>query len=179
MFKIALLAFYSGDGGNGGLLDVAPGLMIWTTVTFILLLLVLKKLAWKPIINSLNERENFIKDSLEKAEKARADAEVLLEENRKNLARAEEDAQKVITQGREYSEKLKAQALEESKAEAKKMIEDATLNIDRKTQEAFSKLKDQIVDIAVDASEKIIRENLDKEKQKNIVDKYIDDLQKN
>ena len=179
MFNIAFMAFYSGDGGNGGLLDVVPGLMIWTVVTFVFLLLILKKLAWKPILTSLSEREEFIKDSLEKAEKARSEAEVLLEENKKNLAKAEEEAQKVITQGREYSEKLKAQALEESKAEAKKMIEDATLEIERKNQEAFSKLKDQIVDIAVGASEKIIRENLDKDKQKNIVDKYIDDLQKN
>lgn len=176
--KIAFVAFAS-SGEVGGPLDVNPGLIIWTVVTFVILLFLLKKVAWGPILKSLNERETFIKDSLEKAENAQKEAEKLLEENNANLAKAEEEAQKVIAQGREYSEKLKEQMLEESKAEAKKMIEDAKAEIDSKNKEAFNLLKEQVADIAIQASEKILRENLDSEKQKKIVQKYIDDLSKN
>ena len=102
MFSELLFAVIVSEGSSGGLLDVNPGLMIWTVVTFILLLFILKKVAWKPILNSLNERETFIKDSLDKAEKARIEAEKMFEENKANLEKAEEEAQKVIDQGKEY-----------------------------------------------------------------------------
>ncbi len=177
--NLAFLAFSGGGESSGGLLDVNPGLIIWTVITFVILLVLLKKMAWGPILNSLNEREAFIKDSLDKADQARIDAEKLLEENKANLAKAEEEAQKIIQQGREYSEKLKVQLLEESKAEAKKMIAEATSEIERKNQEAFNNLKDQVADIAVSAAEKIIRTNLDKEKQTKLVDEYLNDLNKN
>ena len=92
---LAFLVFSGGEGG-GTLLDINPGAIFWTTVTFLLLLFVLKKLAWKPILNSLNERENNIRDSIQKAESAQKEAEKLLEENRTNLAKAEEEAQKIM-----------------------------------------------------------------------------------
>ncbi len=173
----AVLAFASGEAG--GPLDVNPGLIIWTTVTFVILLFLLKKFAWKPILNSLGERESFIKNSLEKAEKAQVEAEELLKQNQANLAKAEEEAQKVINQGRDYAEKLKSQLLDESKKEAKKMIDDASAEIQQKNKEAFNSLKAEIAGIAVDAAEKIIRENLDANKQKQLVEKYIQDISKN
>jgi F-type H+-transporting ATPase subunit b len=175
----AILAFSGGGSENGGLLSVSGGLMIWTAVTFLVLLFVLTKLAWKPILNSLGEREKFIKDSLENAEKAQKEAERLMEENNERLAKSEEEAQKIIAQGREYADKLKNQILEESKSNAKKMIEDASSEIERKNQEAFTNLKEQVVDIAIQAAEKIIREDLDKEKQSKLVNKYLEDLSKN
>jgi F-type H+-transporting ATPase subunit b len=173
----ALLAFAGGEAG--GPLDVNPGLIIWTTITFVILLFLLKKFAWKPILTSLNDRESFIKNSLEKAENAQKEAEELLKQNQANLAKAEEEAQKVINQGREYAETLKNQILDESKREAKKMIEDATAEIQQKNLEAFNNLKAEIADIAVNAAEKIIRENLDADKQKKLVEKYIQDISKN
>jgi len=167
------------DEGNGGLLDVNPGLMFWSLITFIILMYVLTKFAWKPILNFLSERENLIKESLEKAEIAKKEAEKLIEANKANLDKAEEEAQKIIAQSREYAEKLKSQMLQESNAEAKKRIDEAKIEIERKNQEAFNQMKDQIASIAVEAAEKIIRENLDGAKQKKLVNKYLDDLSKN
>ena len=95
------------------------------------------------------------------------------------MAKAEEEAQKVINQGREYAETLKSQILEESKKEAKKMIEDASAEIEQKNKEAFNNLKSEIADIAVNSAEKILRENLDAEKQKKLIEKYIQDISKN
>jgi F-type H+-transporting ATPase subunit b len=176
-FLSSLMLLYSGEGG-GSLLDVNPGLIFWTAVTFIILLLILKKMAWTPILTSLSERENFIKDSVERAETAKKEAEELLEENRKNLAKAEEEAQKVIAQGREYAENLKSQIIEESKLEAKKLVDNASVEIERKNVEAFNSLKGEIAVIAIEAAEKILRSNLDKEKQEKVVNDFIDDLSK-
>ncbi|KUO60836.1 ATP F0F1 synthase subunit B [bacterium BRH_c32] len=175
---VAIIALSGGEAG-GSPLDVNPGLILWTIITFILLMVILKKAAWKPILNSLSERELFIKDSLEKAEKARLDAEKLIQDNKSAMVKAEQEAQLLIEQTREYSEKLKSQMLDESKAQSAKMIDDAKAEIERKNQEAFVKLKNQVAEIAVDAAEKIIRSNLDKEKQVGIVNKYLDELQKN
>lgn len=173
-----VLALASG-GESGGPLDVNPGVILWTVVTFIFLLLILKKIAWKPILNSLNERESFIKESLEKAEAAKKEAEKLILDNKLSMQKAEEEAKKIIDQSREYAEKLKSQILDESKSQAKKMIEDAANEIERKNAEAFSKLKEQVADIAIQSAEKILRENLDKDKQIKLVKKYLDDLSKN
>lgn len=178
---LALSSLYTlafSGGSQGGLLDVNPGLIFWTVITFLCLLFVLTKLAWKPMLNSLKQREDFIKDSLDKAETAQKEAEKLAEENRANLEKAEEEAQKVIAQGREYAEKLKNQLIDESKSQAKKIIDDASVEIERRNAEAFSKLKDEIAVIAVEAAEKIILENLDAEKQKKIINKFIEDLAK-
>ena len=177
--NLLILAFFNEAEKAGSPLDVNPGVIIWTLVTFLFLLFVLVKIAWKPILKSLNEREKLIKDSLENAENARKDAERMIAENKANMQKAEEEGQKLIEQSREYAEKLKNQILDESKVQAKKMIDDAAVEIQRKNADAFNKLKDQVADIAVQAAGKIIKENLDKDKQVNLVNKFIDDLSKN
>ena len=92
------------------------------------------------------------------------------------MVKAEEEGQKIIEQSREYAEKIKSQVLEESKIQAKKMIELASADIERKNAEAFNKLKSQVADIAINAAEKILRESLDKEKQIKVVNKYLEDF---
>lgn len=165
--------------GGGSLIDVNPGLIIWTLITFIILLFVLKKVAWKPILNALEQRENAIKESLEKAEKAKEEAQKVLDTNQANLAKAEEESRKIIEQSRQFAEKLKEQMLNESKAQAQKIISDATAEIERRKEAAFSELKTQISEIAINAAEKILKENLDKETNKKIVNNYLGELTRN
>ena len=172
---IAVLASESG----GSLIDVNPGLIFWTWVTFIALMIVLYKFAWKPILNALKQRENAIKDSLEQAEKAKEESKQILSENQNSLAKAEDEARKIIEQSKHYAEGLKEQILKDSKEQAKKLIEEASAEIDRKKDAAFSELKNQVAEISVKAAEKILRENLDAQKNKQIVDKYISDISKN
>lgn len=173
------LAVIASEGGNGGLLDVNPGLMIWTVITFIVLLFVLKRVAWKPILTALDKRENDIKESLAQAEKAKDEAKQILEENQANLAKAEEESKKIIEQSRAYAESLKEQLMRESKEQAKKIVDEASSEIQRKKDAAFEELKGQIAEIAVGAAEKIIRESLDAQKSKQVIDKYLNDVAKN
>jgi len=175
--NIAVLAF-AGEA-HGSPLDINPGVIIWTTVTFLFLLFVLKKMAWKPILDSLKLREENIKDSLQQAEIARQEAEKLIAENKANLAKAEEEAQKIIEQSREYAENLKNQIIQDSKEKAKKILEDANAEIQRLNKEAFVQLKQQVADIAIEAAEKILKENLDKDTQIKLVNKHIDEISKN
>ena len=105
------LAVIASEGGNGGLLDVNPGLMVWTVVTFLVLLFILKKVAWKPILTALDKRENDIKESLAQAEKANEEAKQILEQNQANLVKAEEESKKIIEQSRAYAESLKEQMI--------------------------------------------------------------------
>jgi F-type H+-transporting ATPase subunit b len=177
--SLAFITLLSEGEQKGGLLNISPGLIFWTVVTFICLYLILKKFAWKPILGALDEREKFIKDSLKKSELARIEAEKLLKENTDNLVKAEEEAQKIIAQARETAEKLLNQKTAESEAKVKKMMDDAQNEIKRKTDESFDALKNQVALIAVEAAEKILRENLDKEKQTKIVNDFINELPKN
>ena len=165
--------------GNGTLLDVNPGLIIWTLITFVALLLILKKVAWKPILAALDQRENAIKESLEKAEKAKDEAQKILNENQASLAKAEDESRKIIEQSRLYADKLKEQLLHESKEQAKKILEDASAEIDRKKEAAFDELKTHVAEIAIQAAEKILKTNLDSEKNKKLTDTYISEITKN
>jgi len=164
---------------EGSIIDVSPGVVFWTIITFVFLLLILKKFTWKPILTALAQRESAIKESLEKAERAQEDAQKVLDANQANLAKAEEESKQIINQSRAYAEKLKEQILQESKDQAKKIVDDASQEIERKKEAAFDELKNQIAEIAVKAAEKILRENLDKDTQKKLVDKYIGEIGKN
>ena len=179
MLSELLIAVIASEGGVGGLLDVNPGLMIWTVVTFVLLLLILKKVAWKPILEALDKREKEIKDSLEQAENAKEEARKILEENQANLARAEEESKKIIEQSRTYADSLKEKLMKESKEQAKRLIEGAGEELQRKKDAAFEELKEQIAELAVTAAERIMKENIDANKNKELVNKYLGEITKN
>ncbi len=181
MFNVHLflnfILLYSG-GEKGGLLDINPGLIFWTIVTFILLLFLLKKVAWKPMLEALKQREDTIRDALEKSQQAKIEAEKILEENKKNLALAEEQTKKIIDEGKEFSNKLKADILEKANQNAKKILDQAKLEIERKKEEALGELKEVVADLTIQATEKLIDESLDKKKHRQLVNKFISTLPK-
>ncbi len=177
MLNSLMILALASEGGS--LIDVNPGLIFWTAITFILLLLILKKLAWKPILSALSQREDAIKDSLEKAEKAKEEAQKILQENQASIVKAEEESKKIIEQSRAYADKLKEQMLKDSKEQARKIIEDASSEIDRKKEETFNELKTKVAEIAIQAAEKILSENLNKDSNKKLVNKYIDEITRN
>ena len=161
------------------LLEVNPGLIIWTIVTFIVLLVLLRLTAWKPILGALQKREENIRSSLEQAEKARDDAERILQENKKNLAQAEEQVQKVLKEGRAMAEKMRQDLIVRANDESKRMIDNAKEQIEREKQDALKELRKEVASLAIQAASKILDENLDENKQKKIIDTFIDELPTN
>ena len=162
------------------LLNFDPGLILWQIIIFILLFVLLAKLAWKPIINSLHEREQSIQDALDTAEKARAEMSQLKSDNEKLLKEAREERDKILREARDVSNKLKEEAQQEAKKSADKIIEDARAAINIEKQAALKDVKIQVATFALDVAEKLIKKNLSDDKtQKNLIEDYIKDIKLN
>ncbi|WP_294346013.1 F0F1 ATP synthase subunit B [Prosthecochloris sp.] len=164
---------------SGGLLDPNPGLIFWTTVTFVIVLFILKKFTWGPMLNALEEREKGIQDSIDRAYTAKEEAEEVLRKNKALLAKADSEAEKIVREGKEYGDKLRAEITEKAHTEAARMIASAKDEIEQEKRRALMELRTEVADLAVKGAEKIIMANLDAEKQKKIVDSMIQDLSQN
>jgi F-type H+-transporting ATPase subunit b len=158
------------------MLSINPGLMIWTFIIFLLLLVILAKVAWKPLLASLKARENAIADSLSRAEQARADAERLIAENKQERAKAEEEVQKALRDGRAFAEQMRRDLVDKAKEEANRMLTQARAEIERDTQHALRQLRTEISDLAIMATSKLLDENMNEERHRKVVDKMIAEL---
>jgi F-type H+-transporting ATPase subunit b len=116
------------------MLELNPGLIFWTIVTFIAVLAILSRVAWKPLMHALTSREEQIRTSLQQAEEAHAEAKKLLEENKRQLAQAEALAQQAMREGREMGERLKTEIVEKANAGARSMVEQAKEEIRRERE---------------------------------------------
>jgi F-type H+-transporting ATPase subunit b len=159
------------------MLDPNPGLAIWTLIIFGLLLVILGKTAWKPLIASLKTRENAIADALSRAEQARADAERLIAENKLERQRAEEEVQTALKEGRAFAEQMRRDLVEKAKGEADRMLVQARAEIERDTQKALVQLRNEVADLAIIATSKLLDENMNEERHRRVVSKMIEDLQ--
>jgi F-type H+-transporting ATPase subunit b len=160
------------------MLEINPGLILWTILTFLVLLVILRMMAWKPLIHALTAREERIRVALQQAEEARRASKDLLEENRRQMANAEEEAQRILREGRELAEKMKGEIVERASSSARTIVEQARDEIRREKEAAITELRAEVADIAITAAGKLLDENLDTPKQRTLVDNVIRDLQK-
>lgn len=154
------------------------GLFFWQTLLFVGLLLLLAKYAWKPILDAVEERENTIKDSLEAAEKAKADMEAVQADNKRILkeARAERDA--LLAEAKKTSTQLVNDAKEAAKAEADKIAAAAQEAIQQEKNAAINELKGQVASLSVDIAHKVLQQELaDQKKQVQLVEKLVNDIE--
>jgi F-type H+-transporting ATPase subunit b len=159
--------------------EINPGLIVWTIITFLVLLSVMKKFAWKPILEMLEEREGKIRTALDEADRARVEAAEMLKQNEKNLSRAEEEYQKMIREGKALAEKLKEDIVAKAKQQAQQELKLATEEIQRNVDAAKLQLRAEVADLAIKATEKILEETLDEKKQKQLIDSVMNQLPKN
>jgi F-type H+-transporting ATPase subunit b len=158
--------------------DINPGLVVWTIITFVAVLFILRKSAWKSLLGALTAREEKIRSSLEQAERAQQDAARLLEENRKQLSRAEEQSQRIIREGRDLGERLKAEILEKANTGAQQIVDQAKDEIAREKEKALHQLRAEVADLAIGAAGKILDANLDPAKQQQLIDAAIKEMSK-
>ncbi|ARM31727.1 F0F1 ATP synthase subunit B [Prosthecochloris sp. HL-130-GSB] len=163
---------------SGGLLDPHPGLIFWTALTFVIVLLILRKFAWGPIVSALEEREKNIQSSIDRAHTAKDEAEAALRKNRELLAKADAEADKILRESKEYGEKLRTDIVDKANTEARKMIASAKEEIEQEKRRALDELRNEVADLAVMGAEKILKASLDAEKQKSLVNSMIQDLSK-
>ncbi len=164
------------------MLQLDPGMIIWTWVTFIGLFVILAKFAWKPMLSAVEKREKIINDSLRKADEASAQAEKMLAEHEQMIAKTQDEIQKMLKDSRELAEKMKNEMLENARLEAMKLQERAQADIEREKEAAILELRKHATDLAIQGASRLIKENLDSKKHRELIDGYIkelDQLEKN
>lgn len=160
-----------------GLVLPAFGLFFWMIVSFSLLLIVLKRFAWKPILNALHDRENSIQEALDAAELARREMEKLQAGNEKILKQAILERETILKEARDMKESIVREAKDEAVAEANKVMESARLAIIQERAAAVTEIRGIISNFSIEIAEKILEEKLsDSQKQKELISHYIDRL---
>jgi F-type H+-transporting ATPase subunit b len=161
------------------LLNVDPGLMFWTIINFLILLVLLLKLGVKPITNSLRARESRINDAIDSAEKTNSEAQKLLKESQEKLDNAQRKMGEIIQKGREQAEAQIRKASEEADQVKRDKVEEAKREIERSKEAAIKDLRTEVAGLVVEATEKLLEEKLDKDKHIKLIESYIDKIPKN
>ena len=156
--------------------DFSVGLFFWQTILFLALLFLLKKFAWKPILDAVNERESSINDSLKAAERARQEMKNLQADNEKILNEARAERERIVKEATDMKNKIVSDAGDLAKVEANKMIESARAQIDAEKQSAISQIKTQVAELSVEIAEKLLRKELAEDsKQQKLIDELLND----
>ncbi len=155
------------------LLDPHVGLIIWTIITFLVVLFVLKRFAWPHLLAALDEREQRISDAIAAAEQARQESEEVLREHRQKLAAADEEARQVVAEAREAGANLRQTIVSQAREEAERMLEQARTSIESEKRAAIAELRRETASLAVQAAGALIDANLDDEKNRGLVDDFI------
>lgn len=161
---------------------VSPGLglIVWQLISFLIVLFILGKFAWKPILGSIKDREKSIAESLSMAETARRETENLKSANEQLLHQARQEREKILNEALSVAENIKQQARQETSKISAKMIEDAKLAIQNEKNAALQEVKKQAAEISLEIAEKLLRKNLvDQKAQKELVDEFLKDIKKN
>jgi len=159
------------------LLTANGGLMFWTLIIFIVVLIVLTKFAFKPITRAVEAREQALEDAIENAKRDRAEAAKLLEEHKRLVAQAHADAQRFIAEGRVEGEKVRTEIVEQAHREQQQVMERARQEIETERQQAMVELRRDTVNLAVRSASKVIEKNLDDEANRRVVESFLASLE--
>ena len=160
------------------LLTPSFGLLIWTLLAFVIVLFILRKFAWGPILSALNEREKTISDSLATAERVKTEMAMMKSENEALLAKAREERAAMLKEAKETRDRIVGEAKEQAKQEAAKILSDANAALQNQKMAVLTDVKNQIGNMVIDISEKVIRRSLDNRgEQEAYIRQLADDVQ--
>ncbi|MEX2182113.1 MAG: F0F1 ATP synthase subunit B [Gemmatimonadaceae bacterium] len=163
-------------GAKPGLLDPHLGLMTWTLAIFIVVLLILKKFAWGPILEAVNAREQAITDAMAAAERDRNDAAKLLAEQRAAIEAARNEAQRYIAEGRATAESMRGEMLEQTRQQQGELLDRARKEIESEKSKAIDELRREAVDLALAGAGRLIGQKLDADADRKLVEEYLTSL---
>lgn len=162
------------------LLTPSFGLIFWTLLAFIIVFVILKKYAWKPILKALNEREKGIADSLETADRVRAEMAQLKSENEELLAQAREERAAMLKEARDIKDRIVNDAKEQAKTEASKIMAETQQAIEQQKMAAMTDVKNQVGKMVIEVAEKILRKELgNKEAQEAHIKDLVEEVKLN
>ena len=161
------------EEGGANLLSPNGGLMFWTIIIFVILLVVLSKFAFKPMLAAVEARERSLQAALDDAKRDREEAQRVLAEHRAQLVNSRAEAQKLIADGRATAEKLRHDLLEQTKSQQQEMLDRARRDIDTEKTNAIAALRREAVDLAIAGAGKVIERNLDNDANRKLVEGYL------
>jgi F-type H+-transporting ATPase subunit b len=163
-----------------GLLSVSYGTVFWATVAFLVVAFLLKKMAWGPILKSLDERSQGIENALNEAERARQEMSKLQAGNEQLLREARDERDRILVEAKALKDSIVSEARNKATEESTRIIEAARMEIDNQKKAAITELKNQVATLSVDIAEKLTREKLsDSEKQKALNESLIAEIRSN
>ena len=158
------------------LVQLDPGLFVWTIITFLILLGLLSKFAWKPLLHALEKRENEIAKSLKDAEKARKELDRLTSEGDEIIAKARSEAQAIVGEGKKAADQLKESTLSKAKETAAANLDDAKEQIKMEKEKAIAEIKGEVVGLSLSIAEKLVKKNLNEEDNKSLINESLKNI---
>lgn len=156
--------------------NIEWGNVLYTLLTFVILLILLKKWAWGPIMNMMKQREEFVANEIETAERNRKEAEQYLEEQRAEIQKARQESQTIIENAKKISEKQGQDIVANAKAEAERVKESALVEIQRERDLAVATLREQVASLSVLIATKVIEKELDEKEQEKLIQDYLKEV---
>ena len=159
-----------------GLIEVVPGLMIWTLIAFGITFFVLRRFAFGPIQKTIDERRDRIRAAVDEADKARAEARELLEQHRQLIAAAKGESAEILADARKVADAQIARVKEEAEAERERRLEETKRQIDAETKRSLDMIRSEVADLTLEATARVTGKVLDAEDQRRLIDEAISEL---
>jgi F-type H+-transporting ATPase subunit b len=166
------------EKGSSGSFLVQPGigLMVWTLFVFVVAMIVLRRAAWPRISEALDKRQRMIEDSIDTAERTKAEAEQILEEYRERLKEARAQSEEIVARARKAAETLEREAVEDARGKREELLAQARRDIEAETRRAIQEIRNEVADLTVLATEKVTRKTLSEADQERLVKEALDEL---
>jgi F-type H+-transporting ATPase subunit b len=173
-----LLSLAAEEGGHQISLFPDPATIFWTTFNFAILLAVLYKFLYKPLLGAISSREEEIEGSLKKAAEDRAEADRLRKDFEAQISNAQREANEIVNKATKAATTVREQIEAETRVKAAEMLENATKTIDREKSKALAELREEVANLAVLVASKVIEKNLDNEEQRRLADRFVAEVGK-
>jgi F-type H+-transporting ATPase subunit b len=163
--------------GDNPLIRPDPGLYVWTIATFVILVALLARFAWRPLLQALDRRQAQIKQSLDDAQQAKVELERLQQESAQIIRQARIEAEQIVTNSRAYAEKLKDEIKAKARADAEVIVQNAERQIQTETRHAIEQIRVEAADLSVLIASKLIQRNLTKEDNARLIEQALQQVE--
>jgi F-type H+-transporting ATPase subunit b len=161
---------------SSGLIEVVPGLMIWTLIAFGITFFVLRKYAFGPIQKTIDDRRDRIRQAVDEADNARNEARELLEQNRAILAQARSESAEILAEARRVSDAQLERAKQEAEVERQRRMEETRRQIEAETARAIGQIRSEVADLTIEATQRVVGKVLDSADQRRLVEEAVQGL---
>ena len=176
MLRLLASTTETADEGGNGLIEVVPGLMIWTLICFAIAFFVLRKFAFGPIQKTIDDRRERIRSAVQEADNARLEARELLEKNRAILAQARSESADILAEARKVADAQIDRAKQEAETERQRRLEETRKQIEAETARAIGQIRSEVADLTVEATQRVVGKVLDTADQRRLIEEAVEGL---